>query len=115
MAIGKVKWFNNAKGYGFILPEDGDEDLFVHYSAIMMDGYKTLKAGQSVAFDIVEGPKGLHAVNIQDIDDGAAEGATTDAQDDDVTSVNVSVELDVNAHDGHHDDGDEARPDATTA
>ena len=64
MALGKVKWFNNAKGYGFILPEEGGEDLFVHYSAIEMDGYKTLKAGQDVQFDIVEGPKGLHAVNI---------------------------------------------------
>ena len=48
MAIGKVKWFNNAKGYGFVLPEEGGEDLFVHYSAIQMDGYKTLKAGQEV-------------------------------------------------------------------
>ena len=64
MAIGKVKWFNNAKGYGFILPEDGDEDLFVHYSAIQMDGYKTLKAGQAVAFDIVEGPKGPQAAEV---------------------------------------------------
>ncbi len=109
MAIGKVKWFNNAKGYGFILPEEGDEDLFVHYSAILMEGYKTLKAGQAVAFEIVEGPKGLHAVNIQDID----EDATADGQSD-VSSVNVSVELDVTSHDGHSDD-DEARPDATTA
>ncbi|KWS56684.1 cold shock domain protein CspD [Pseudomonas avellanae] len=66
MLYGKVKWFNNAKGYGFIL-EDGkpDEDLFAHFSAIQMDGYKTLKAGQPVSFDIIQGPKGLHAVNIQ--------------------------------------------------
>ena len=65
MAIGKVKWFNNAKGYGFILPESGEGDLFVHYSSIQMDGYKTLKAGQEVEFDTVAGPKGQHAVNIR--------------------------------------------------
>ncbi|HGM5579804.1 TPA: cold shock domain-containing protein CspD [Pseudomonas putida] len=64
MASGKVKWFNNAKGYGFINEEGKTDDLFAHYSAIQMDGYKTLKAGQSVSFDIVQGPKGLHAVNI---------------------------------------------------
>ncbi|WP_137819212.1 cold shock domain-containing protein CspD [Pseudomonas sp. 2FG] len=64
MLSGKVKWFNNAKGYGFILADGRDEDLFAHYSAIQMDGYKTLKAGQPVSFDIIQGPKGLHAVNI---------------------------------------------------
>lgn len=51
MKTGTVKWFNNAKGYGFILPEGGGEDLFVHYSSIQMDGYKTLKAGQAVHYD----------------------------------------------------------------
>jgi CspA family cold shock protein len=65
MAIGTVKWFNNAKGYGFILADEGGGDLFAHYSAIQMDGYKTLKAGQSVEFEITEGPKGLQATNIQ--------------------------------------------------
>lgn len=64
MLSGKVKWFNNAKGYGFIVADGRDEDLFAHYSAIQMDGYKTLKAGQAVKFDILQGPKGLHAVNI---------------------------------------------------
>jgi CspA family cold shock protein len=64
MVSGKVKWFNNAKGYGFIVADGRDEDLFAHYSAIQMDGYKTLKAGQPVSFDIIQGPKGLHAVNI---------------------------------------------------
>nr|WP_225778394.1 cold shock domain-containing protein CspD [Pseudomonas sp. Marseille-Q3773] len=64
MASGKVKWFNNAKGYGFINEEGKTEDLFAHYSAIQMDGYKTLKAGQAVSFEIIQGPKGLHAVNI---------------------------------------------------
>ncbi|MEB0042103.1 MULTISPECIES: cold shock domain-containing protein CspD [unclassified Pseudomonas] len=61
---GKVKWFNNAKGYGFINENDKTEDLFAHYSAITMEGYKTLKAGQPVVFEIIQGPKGLHAVNI---------------------------------------------------
>lgn len=65
MANGTVKWFNNAKGYGFILPDAGGEDLFVHYSSIQMDGYRSLGAGQAVAFDIQEGPKGLHAVNVR--------------------------------------------------
>ncbi|QOQ77786.1 cold shock domain-containing protein CspD [Pseudomonas poae] len=62
--IGKVKWFNNAKGYGFINEEGETEDLFAHFSAITMEGYKTLKAGQAVQFSIVQGPKGLHAVGI---------------------------------------------------
>lgn len=65
MLSGKVKWFNNAKGYGFIVAEGSDEDLFAHYSAIQMDGYRTLKAGQAVNFEIIQGPKGLHAVNIR--------------------------------------------------
>lgn len=64
MPTGTVKWFNNAKGYGFILADQGNEDLFAHYSAIKMDGYKTLKAGQQVSFEITKGDKGLHAVNI---------------------------------------------------
>ena len=65
MAVGIVKWFNNAKGYGFILPEGGGEDLFAHFSAIQMEGYKTLRAGDTVEYEVVEGPKGLHADNIQ--------------------------------------------------
>lgn len=64
MASGKVKWFNNAKGYGFVVEDGKSEDLFAHYSAIQMDGYKTLKAGQPVNFEIIQGPKGLHAVAI---------------------------------------------------
>lgn len=77
MATGKVKWFNNAKGYGFILPEEGGEDLFAHYSSIQMEGYKTLKAGQDVEFEILEGPKGSHAVNIR-ADTDAGTGKDTD-------------------------------------
>ena len=64
MPTGTVKWFNHAKGYGFILADEGGEDLFAHYSAITMEGYKTLKAGQQVTFEITKGDKGLHAVNI---------------------------------------------------
>lgn len=65
MPTGTVKWFNNAKGYGFILPEGGGDDLFVHYSSIDMDGYKTLKAGQAVEYDTHEGDKGQHATNVR--------------------------------------------------
>lgn len=64
MPTGTVKWFNNAKGYGFIRSEKGDEDIFVHYSTIDMDGYRSLKAGQEVEFEVSEGPKGLHASQI---------------------------------------------------
>ena len=64
MQRGKVKWFNNTKGYGFISSDVHNEDLFVHYSSIQIDGYKTLKAGQDVLFDIEAGNKGLHAKNI---------------------------------------------------
>jgi CspA family cold shock protein len=64
MATGTVKWFNDAKGYGFITPDDGGEDLFAHFSAIQMNGFKTLKEGQKVAFEVVTGPKGKQASNI---------------------------------------------------
>ena len=64
MPTGRVKWFNNAKGFGFIIPEDESEDYFVHYSSVVMDGYKTLKAGQTVRFEMIDGPKGTHAVNV---------------------------------------------------
>ena len=64
MDKGKVKWFNDAKGYGFI-EQDGGEDVFVHFSAITMDGFKTLAEGQMVEFEIQSGDKGLHAANVQ--------------------------------------------------
>lgn len=65
MATGTVKWFNDAKGYGFITPDDGGEDLFAHFSAIKMDGFKTLKQGQRVTFDLKEGEEGKQADNIK--------------------------------------------------
>ena len=61
MANGTVKWFNNAKGFGFICPDEGGEDVFAHYSTIEMDGYRTLKAVQPVQFEVEQGPKGMHA------------------------------------------------------
>lgn len=67
MATGIVKWFNDGKGFGFITPDEGGEDVFVHFSAINMDGFKTLKEGQKVSFDTADGPKGKHAVNIQKV------------------------------------------------
>jgi cold shock protein len=63
MASGRVKWFNDAKGYGFI-EQEGGEDVFVHFSSIMMDGFKTLAEGQEVEFEIKTGDKGLHATNV---------------------------------------------------
>ncbi len=65
MAIGTVKWFNNSKGYGFICPIEGGEDIFVHFSSIEMEGYKSLKAGQQVYYELNKGPKGLHASTIK--------------------------------------------------
>ena len=65
MAIGTVNWFNDSKDFGFITPDDGSEDLFAHFSAINMNGFKTLKEGEKVSFDVVQGPKGKQASNIQ--------------------------------------------------
>ena len=64
MATGVVKWFNDAKGFGFITPDDGGEDLFAHFSAIQIDGFKTLREGQRVSFEVTTGPKGKQASNI---------------------------------------------------
>ena len=64
MANGTVKWFNDAKGYGFI-SQEGGEDVFVHHTAIQMDGFRTLKEGERVEFEITQGPKGLQAANVR--------------------------------------------------
>jgi CspA family cold shock protein len=65
MANGTVKWFNNSKGYGFIAPADGSSDIFVHFSAIQGDGYKSLAEGQSVEFDMEQSDKGMQATNVR--------------------------------------------------
>jgi len=77
MEKGTVKWFNNAKGYGFIVAEDSEEDIFVHYSSIDMHGYRTLKTGQQVLFDSITGPNGMHATAIKPLD---AEGSEAPAE-----------------------------------
>ncbi len=66
---GTVKWFNDAKGFGFISPDEGGEDVFVHYSVIEVEGegFKTVKEGQAVEFEVVEGPKGLQAANVHTV------------------------------------------------
>ena len=90
MATGKVKWFNNAKGYGFILRDGSEEDLFAHFSSIQMDGYRTLKAGQAVEFDVTDGPKGLCAVNIGALD---GEDAESDLDAEESNADNISVNM----------------------
>ena len=67
MATGTVKWFNDAKGFGFITPDGAGEDLFAHFSAIQSNGFKSLQEGQKVSFEVTRGPKGMQASNIQAI------------------------------------------------
>ena len=78
MNTGRVKWFNTAKGFGFI-EREGESDVFVHYSSIMMDGFKDLKEGQAVQFELVDTSKGLQAANVQNVE--ASEGTLMDQRD----------------------------------
>lgn len=75
MALGTVKWFNDAKGFGFIEPEGGGEDVFAHFSAIQMEGFRTLRQGGKVSYDLVQGPKGQLAQNICPVDAKAVPAA----------------------------------------
>ena len=75
MATGSVKWFSNPKGYGFIVPDDGGKDLFVHHSNIEMDGFRTLDEGQRVEFEVTEGRKGPEATKVRGADQGGGGGA----------------------------------------
>jgi CspA family cold shock protein len=72
MPLGTVKWFNDAKGFGFIEPEQGGEDVFAHFSAIQMEGFRTLKQGGKVTYELVQGPKGQLAQNITPLEAAAA-------------------------------------------
>jgi CspA family cold shock protein len=72
MVTGTVKWFNDAKGFGFIEPDQGGGDVFAHFSAIQMDGFRTLKQGAKVRYELVAGPKGMLAQNIQQVDGSSA-------------------------------------------
>jgi len=93
MAIGTVKWFNNTKGWGFIEAEGGDEDIFVHFSAINGNGYKTLKPGDSVKFNMEKGNKGFHAVDVVALGEEAADVvATESAENADSAESTVSAE-----------------------
>ena len=78
MATGRVKWFNNSKGYGFIVPDGSGEDLFAHYSSVQSSGFRTLNENDRVEFDVQQGPKGLQAVNIKPLDEAGSEGSAAE-------------------------------------
>lgn len=80
MALGTVKWFNDAKGFGFIEPEGGGPDVFAHFSAVQMEGFRTLKQGGRVSYEVVQGPKGDLAQNIRPADDVASSTPAVPAQ-----------------------------------
>ena len=79
MPAGTVKWFNDAKGFGFIEPDEGGDDVFAHFSAVQMEGFRTLKQGSRVTYELMQGPKGNLAQNIQAAESSVAAGADTRA------------------------------------
>ena len=82
MAKGTVKWFSNAKGYGFIAPEEGGDDIFAHFSSIEMDGYRSLRQGQQVQYEVSQGPKGLLASGIE-LEEGSVDENNDNTADTD--------------------------------
>ena len=90
--LGTVKWFNNAKGYGFIQPDNGSDDVFAHFSAIQMDGFRTLKPGMRVTFVLAEGDKGAQAKDIQVIPGDGNQVASTDKPQTEAEESAVSQE-----------------------
>ncbi|MET4024536.1 CspA family cold shock protein [Marinobacter sp. MBR-99] len=94
MPRGKVKWFNNAKGYGFIIEDGCSDDLFAHFSSVQMDGYKTLKAGQAVTFEKKPSDKGVHAVNIVPDETQAKQPSEIGAQPSEASSGEQSSRRD---------------------
>ncbi len=99
MATGTVKWFNDAKGFGFIEPEQGGGDVFAHFSAIQMDGFRTLKQGGKVSYELVQGPKGQLAQNIRPLDGGDG-GDGSDAADAAPLGAPLGMPLLADAHAG---------------
>jgi CspA family cold shock protein len=90
MEKGTVKWFNNAKGYGFLVAEDSEEDIFVHYSSIDMHGYRTLKTGQQVLFDSITGPNGIHATAIKPLEEDTVGSSAAQIPQVETTSSDLS-------------------------
>ena len=81
MATGTVKWFNDAKGFGFITPDDGGDDLFAHFSEVQGNGFKSLQEGQKVSFEVKQGPKGKQAANIKPLEEFRAANASCQGSD----------------------------------
>jgi cold shock protein len=91
MMLGTVKWFNDAKGFGFIEPSEGGEDVFAHFSAIQMDGFRTLEQGEAVSYELVQGPKGCLAQNIQPTNRPASKATTPEHSEADAEQHATTV------------------------